>query len=240
MARTLKNMTREELSKESGITLVTLGRYEREESSPSLNTVNKLALALKVELDVLLYWSENLLTCDDIFKFTISLFPNKYYASSYCYEFLSKLLDIKNFHNLFLNSTEIADYEKFSNYFLLSKTQTYNWMISIAIRSYLHDYYFLPHENADIDIIIDELIRGDKLVEQEIVVEKSTFYDYFKLSEENISIIEAFLETSEFIGETNKPKKNKNKLTIDTTGLSNEAINEIKSFVEFVKLRNKK
>lgn len=236
--RELKEMTRESLSNESGITLVTLGRYEREERTPNLEAVNKLALALKVELDVLLYWTENLVTLNDIYRFTNNLFPNKYYEEGYDYTYLSKFLDIVNFHSLFTDSTDIADYMKFSRYFTLSEKQTYNWILSVAIQRYLVLNCFIEYDLAN--DIVDKLVKEDKLVEQEIVVGKKGFSDQIIISDENIEIIDEALEHELPDNKPNRSKENKNILKIDISGLSAESVEEIKSFVEFIKLKIKK
>ncbi|MDU2196966.1 MAG: helix-turn-helix transcriptional regulator, partial [Peptostreptococcaceae bacterium] len=77
--RELKNISQDKLSKLSNMPRTSLGRYERNERTPNIDTLNKIANALKVDIDALLYWSNNILICEDVLKFISNLYPDKYY-----------------------------------------------------------------------------------------------------------------------------------------------------------------
>lgn len=61
-ARQRRFMTQEELSKESGVQVVTISRIEndRQESTPRLSTIRKLASALEVEAEWIMFGDEDL------------------------------------------------------------------------------------------------------------------------------------------------------------------------------------
>lgn len=61
-ARQRRLLTQEELAKASGIQVVTISRIEndRQESQPRLTTVRKLAKALEVEAEWLMFGDEDL------------------------------------------------------------------------------------------------------------------------------------------------------------------------------------
>jgi hypothetical protein len=73
-----------------------------------------------------------------------------------------------------------------------------------------------------------------------MIVNDKGFSEQFIISDENLKIINKTLKDELSDNNPDNIKKVKNLLKIEVSGLSDEAIDEIKSFVEFVKLKNNK
>lgn len=72
--RTAKGMTQEQLAEKAGISRVALGNYEREERTPNLDILEKLAVALDTSTYIII--NLNLLSLEDIYD--IKIVQNEY------------------------------------------------------------------------------------------------------------------------------------------------------------------
>ncbi len=72
--RTAKMMTQEQLAEKAGISRVALGNYEREERTPNLDILEKLAVALDTSTYIII--NLNLLSLEDIYD--IKIVQNEY------------------------------------------------------------------------------------------------------------------------------------------------------------------
>ena len=221
--RELKNISQDKLSKLSNMPRTSLGRYERNERTPNIDTLNKIANALKVDIDALLYWSNNILICEDVLKFISNLYPDKYYEFGEKLELLGYMLNVKKddpelIRFLLGASDNKSFYESMSNALGLTYEQMYNWILSNILFSFIEDQGLDPgnyigllrkvaKENILIHQSIDNLLsdglsnKNEKIILEYLMKRDHINYDQLNkyLSSSNASM-ESLYEDLEIIG----------------------------------------
>lgn len=86
-----KNLKQSELAEKSGLSRVAIGNYERGDRNPNIETLRKIADALNISLDVLL-WDDTKFMKDLLSSFQSAYMNNKNYFPNE-YEIISKLID---------------------------------------------------------------------------------------------------------------------------------------------------
>lgn len=210
-AREIKGISQKELSEIGNIPRISLGRYERCERTPNMDTLNKIANALMVNIDVLLSWTDNILINEDILKFLEDLYPKKYY------EFLDIISELTKIINLDKHEFELMSvlsgtspdkdiYIALSNAIGLNKKQTYNWILTNTISQVLDEKGLSQGRYAE---MIKKIIKENLLSPQPIedllknglsIENKSTLYKCVK--EHQSKLEEVLLNRSISIADT--------------------------------------
>lgn len=221
--RELKNISQDKLSKLSNMPRTSLGRYERNERTPNIDTLNKIANALKVDIDALLYWSNNILICEDVLKFISNLYPDKYYEFGEKLELLGYMLNVKKDNPELIRfllgaSDNKSFYESMSNALGLTYEQMYNWILSNILFSFIEDQGLDPgnyigllrkvaKENILIHQSIDNLLSdGLSNKNEKIIMEYLTKRDHINYDQLNKYLssskasMESLYEDLEIIG----------------------------------------
>ncbi|WP_315167661.1 helix-turn-helix transcriptional regulator [Metaclostridioides mangenotii] len=256
--RCIMGISQQDISRITGIQRVNISRYENNERRPNSEVVKQLSIGLKVNTDTLFFWADNIYTHDDVIAFIENLFPVNYYNGNDRMIHLKAItsLDDLTLKVLLDNSKGTLETHKlFAKSFFFTDEQLYNWIISIAIREYL-DSIIETSSDLNKSKVIKQIIKEKILFQQDIngIIPKynNVGVIFYELSKENKDIIKLYFENlkkrddyEDFFDLNSKKislfsvKKAKN-YSIDLKGLPDEAINEIKNFVEFIKIKYKK
>ncbi|WP_235694309.1 helix-turn-helix domain-containing protein [Clostridioides difficile] len=193
--RKQKELTQIQLAEISGISRNALINYENDKRIPSIDTLSKLAKALKIEKTIFYFDIENeVMTNEDVLYLLQSLFPEEYYSFDEFLNAISNLMedDIRITSSLLLGAWSDKDqYYKLGEKLELNENQVYNWILSDCISNTELDFSLHPDD-------IKEIIKNDVLTKQSIdelldigLSEESieTIYDYFSDSTDNGSNI---------------------------------------------------
>lgn len=136
--RDLKNVSQDKLSKLSNLPRTSIGRYERGERIPNIDTLNKIADALNVSIDIFIRWDNLLNENPDVHMFLARILN--------IHDFDDFLLKYSNLLNLdpdtlefltFLNGSSGNKnlYLKIADILNLTEKQLYNWILYDVLRS---------------------------------------------------------------------------------------------------------
>ncbi|WP_315166802.1 helix-turn-helix transcriptional regulator [Metaclostridioides mangenotii] len=193
--RELKGISQIELSKISKIPRISLGRYERNERDVNIEILNKIAIALKVDITILLAWTDNIITNNDVFIFFNNFYPSKFYESNNAIELLQNLMDI-TYSNAFsvrygiIPNAEVSI--KFVKLFNLSNKQIYNCILSSKISNYIFENYnfdmsrepelhnVLVNNIIELNILnfqsIDDLLENNLNLDNNLIIDEYMTY----------------------------------------------------------------
>ncbi|WP_343100991.1 helix-turn-helix transcriptional regulator [Romboutsia sp. MSSM.1001216sp_RTP31141st1_G3_RTP31141_220114] len=151
--RLLKKMTQKQVSELLDINIRTYQKYESGDISPSINTLNKIAKALVINVDILIHGTDNFVTCEDFFVFICNLYPFKYYTFHERNKLINKIVNenynVYEIQDLLLGlSRNKKLYESLSNAIGLTTEQNYNWILSIVLFAFLQDQGMLNDDNC--------------------------------------------------------------------------------------------
>ncbi|HFL3240511.1 TPA: helix-turn-helix domain-containing protein [Clostridioides difficile] len=194
--RKQKELTQIQLAEISDISRNALINYENDKRIPNIDTLSKLAKALKIEKTIFYFDIENeVITNEDVLYFLQSLFPEEYYSFDEFLNAISNLMeddDIRITSSLLLGAWSDKDqYYKLGEKLELNENQVYNWILSDCISNTKLDFSLHPDD-------IKEIIKNDVLTKQSIdelldigLSEENieTIYDYFSDSTDNGSNI---------------------------------------------------
>lgn len=194
--RKQKELTQIQLAEISDISRNALINYENDKRIPNIDTLSKLAKALKIEKTIFYFDIENeVITNEDVLYFLQSLFPEEYYSFDEFLNAISNLMeddDIRITSSLLLGAWSDKDqYYKLGEKLELNENQVYNWILSDCISNTELDFSLHPYD-------IKEIIKNDVLTKQSIdelldigLSEENieTIYDYFSDSTDNGSNI---------------------------------------------------
>ncbi|HFL2584285.1 TPA: helix-turn-helix domain-containing protein [Clostridioides difficile] len=184
--RKQKELTQIQLAEISGISRNALINYENDKRIPSIDTLSKLAKALKIEKTIFYFDIENeVMTNEDVLYFLQSLFPEEYYSFDEFLNAISNLMeddDIRITSSLLLGAwSDKEQYYKLGEKLELNENQVYNWILSDCISNTELDFSLHPDD-------IKEIIKNAVLTKQSIdelldigLSEENieTIYDYF-------------------------------------------------------------
>ena len=209
--RELKNISQEKLSEISGIPRTSLGRYERNERTPNMSIVSKIAKSLEVEEDIILngidtsiYYKDDII---NLYKKLNTKTPLRDFFSdtgtSIEYEcFIYGITSNKNF------------YYKLSEFLNLTNEQFYNCILSLNIYQLELErgFYYNCFPKSDIELIIKNNI-----------LEKQDFEDllFNGLSKKNKKSLKLYVVKRE---SERKKLESQNKFSIDNLSLSKNSL----------------
>ena len=248
--RKLQNISRKELSEDSGISIVTLGRYEREERTPSLETLNHLASALWVPIQILINWTDYLNEHPDVMEFLEEILDFYDGTGLICYDRIALALNINpdnKDYSLFINNRDtdmdnikhLTFYKKISDFLDLTDEQLYNWIFNDAVRKSILN-------NKDEKYLSDLNNLGDKvfyLQSVKKVFEKQDIQDLILngLSENNehqlyLALNKKYNSKLESLdANTNSLYVEDKKIIIDLENFPEKALNELNEFIDYLK-----
>jgi len=229
-ARELKRISQVELSGISEIPRISLGRYERNERDINTETLSKIAKALKIDTSILLVWTNNIITNNDVFNFLNNFYPSKFYDSDKSIDLLQDLINT-TYDNAFSirygNPPNIEVSIKFSKLFNLTNEQIHSWVLSSKISNYIFkNYSFDISRDPELyNILVNNIIELNTLNFQSID-------DLFEnnLSIENNIIIDDYI--------TNQLVLVLNKTEVDTVNKNNILIGQNSLKAKITKVDN--
>lgn len=182
--RKIKKLSQQELGNKLGVSGAYIQQIENNKKNPSIKTLNNIADALEVELDILFNGvSLDIYTRNDVFNLY-----NKLNTRTKLSNFLGFTDDYDiNFIGFKEGlSADIELYTKLANYLNLTDTQIYNWILSDCIISLVgyDDFKISNVSHDDIKYIIDNNVLNvqsiNSLISEGLSKEnKSLLREYF-------------------------------------------------------------
>lgn len=202
--RTVKKITQKEISEILNINVRTYQKYESGDINPNINTLKDISQALKVDLEVIIHWTDLLNDDPDVINFLEKIIP--------FYNFEVELANLLKVNNsdidflLFLKGESNDDhfYMKISKILELSYSQLYNWVLSDKI------YTLVGYDDFNLNNISTKDIAN---IVNNNFLEEQTFENLLNegLSNKNKALLKDYLSEHNIVNSKQIIKESLNK-----------------------------
>ena len=188
--RKIKKLSQQELGNKLGVSGAYIQQIENNKKNPSIKTLNNIADALEVELDILFNGvSLDIYTRNDVFNLY-----NKLNTRTKLSNFLGFTDDYDiNFIGFKEGlSADIELYTKLANYLNLTDAQIYNWILSDCIISLVgyDDFKISNVSHDDIKYIIDNNVLNVQSINSLISEGLSKENKFYNITKSKLSLLE--------------------------------------------------